>query len=265
MKNQTKRSLLLKYTCIKSAFLSLFFTFYAYGAEQLGVIEDTFFKDPQTIVSVRQLIPHDTIIMAIVDGTTNTENRTLSVRPFFTKTWIHNDEEKESQCKIGTTIVCGHRTLGKDFTQAQKYTYLFLREVEDKTSELTLGGKVTFYAIKEFKREDGSIFREKGVALYELELKEERIPAADVTVCFKEWTITSKWQRKLRHSRRHYSAVDVYHTTFKTFLGMTLTGKEPELVSRGYFRKELRFKATEAETPECGTNGGNLPVGSIIL
>lgn len=238
----------------------------AKGAEGIGVIEDEFFKDQHTIVSIRELVPHDTIIMAIVDATTNEKTQTLSIQPFFTKTWLHDDHHKSSQCQINTSVICGHRKLDKVFLKEQEYPYVYMRELEENSGVLTLGGRVTTYLIKEYKREDGSIFREKGEALFDLEMREERVGASDVAVCFKEWVITSQWQRKTRHARHVYSAVDVYHTTIKITYGLTLKiSKEPELLKKDFYRKELTYKHDDPETPECGNNGGDLPAGCIII
>jgi len=234
-----------------------------YCAEKVGIIDEDFFKEVGTIVSIRNVVPHDNHFMAIVDATTSYDSRTTSLIPFYIKTWEHDDVKKVSKCKILATVICGTKTLEFTLPLKEEVPYHYLRDVEDKTSELTLGSTVTFYCIKEFERADKTIFREKGLSLYMLTLKEERAASHDVSVCFKEWTITSQWQRKTRHSRRIYSAIDIYHTTLKRMCNVT--GSDDEIINKELVRKELTFKNVDAESPECGTCGGNLPNKAIII
>jgi hypothetical protein len=255
-------------TFLKSSIFFLFTAFSSIATETIGIINDTFFTCPDTIVTFRLLIPHNDSYMAIIDGSDVIANKSVSIVPFFTKSWIHDDIKQESKVRIDATVLCGTRKLENSLMLELPVAYQFLREIEEKSGELSLETQVTVYKMKEFKRADDSIYKLLLNALYHLEMKEVRFPATDVTQCTKEWVITSQWQRKTRHSRRHYSAVDVYHITSKVPVTSSLTLTSPipsEEISRVFTKKELRFKSFEAETPECGNNGGNLPAGSVVI
>lgn len=236
-------------------------------AEHVGIINDEFFTHPDTIVTFRSLIPHDATYMAIIDGSNQTLTRTISLVPFHNKVWTHDDVAKNSRPTVKATVLCGTRTLLKDLVLDQVSPYIYLQDIEEKTGELLLGGRVTFYMIKEYRRfADDSIFRERLGALYDLTLTEERVAISDVAVCTKEWTITSQWQRKTRHRRTHYTAQDVYRITTKyphPGIGAFVIPPAEEM-SRVRVKTVLKFKSHEAESPECGNNGGNLPLGAVI-
>lgn len=234
-----------------------------YSAENIGILEDDFFKDPGTIVTIREVIPHGEGYMAIVDGTSQTKTKTASLSPFYKKLWKHEDDNKTSKCEILATVICGTKKLESTLKLKDDHSYTYLRDIEDKTSELALGETVTFYKIKLYERPDNTIFREQGSPLYMLIKQEERVPSMDVYICFKEWVITSQWQRKTRHARRIYSAVDIYHTTLKRLCNVT--GANDEIIHKELARTELRFKSTDPESPECGNNGGNLPNKAVII
>lgn len=251
---------------IKSLIL-LVFTLNCYATENIGIINDDFFTHPDTVVSFRSLIPHRDGYMAIIDGSSTKETKTLPVSPFWKSIFVHNDVNKTSDELIEATVLCGTNKLERSLTLKRAIPYFYVRDVEERTGELIVGATVSVILFKEYKRAgDNSIFRDREDKLYDLKMSLERIVAPDVTVCFKEWVITSQWKRKTRHSRRHYSAMDVYHITTKypiPFGG--LTNVAPEEISREYIRKELKYKSIEMEGPECGTNGGNLPSKAIIM
>jgi len=253
---------------IKSLFFICLLTLQTTAMDAVGIINDEFFTHPDTIVTFRSLIPHQDSYMAIIDGTTKTENRTKSLVPFFTRTWEHDDVALASHPRIDSTVLCGTRTLTKNLISPQTFPFLFLREIEDKTGELIMGGRVTYYKIREYRRHgDESLFRQQGVPIYDLGLTEERVGGPDVAVCTKEWNITSKWERKTRHRRTHYTSMDVYRITTKypAPVGLMLAAPTPEEMSRVKVKTELRFKCLEEESPECGNNGGNLPPGAVLL
>jgi hypothetical protein len=237
------------------------------GAEPIGIIEDTFFKDPETIVTIRELVPHDNILLAVVDGSATYDSRTTSVKPFCEKTWEYHDDLLYSLEKWNATILCGTKKLEKSHLKDQQHPHVLVRTYEDKAEEPSLDKIVTIYKMTEYTRADGSIYRKQGDAVCDLMMSIERRPSSDVSQCTKEWTITSQWQRKLRHSRRHYSAEDVYHIIRRIPKGLTMTGNNDRenIVEERFIRKELKFKTFEADTPECGTNGGNLPAGSVVI
>jgi len=241
-------------------------SFNCIAAENIGVIEDPFFKSVDSVVSIRSLIPHDTKIMALVDASTVLENRSMSIVPFYTKTWIHDDDKMISKEKISATVICGVKELTKDFLREQEFPYLFMREVEDKNGNLTIGGRVTYYKIKEYQRPDQTLCRIMGDALYDLELKEERTSAGYVSVCIQEWEEFTQWKFKVRHRTNLYTSDDVYHVTTKIpyTLGMQDTPKN-SIVSKVYYRKEIKFNSQQAEGPSCGTAGKCIPTGYVVI
>jgi len=252
---------------IKSMILYFGFVVSVLSSDALGIINDPFFTHPDTIVTFRSLIPHEDKYMAVIDGSTTDETRSTSLVPFFKNVYIANNEKKSSDHMIEATVLCGTRTLERSMTLLRGIPYVYLRDIEEKSGELTVGGTVTFSLYKEYKRAGEEVpFREHVRSLYDLKMTLERVSATDVAVCVKEWTITSKWQRKTRHKRNHYSAMDIYHiiTKYPSSAG-NITAQPPEELSRFFVRKELRFKTTEAESPECGNNGGNLPAGAVII
>lgn len=252
---------------IKSMIIALLFVYPALCTEDIGIINDDYYTHPDTIVSFRSLIPHDRGYMAVVDGTTTALTKTKSLVPFFKSIFVFHDETKLADEIIEATVLCGTRTLERSITLKRGVPYTFLRDVEEKTGELIVGGTQTVMLIKEFQRPgEGGIFRENIKSLYDLKMTREIIGVSDVAVCVKEWVITSQWQRKTRHKRTHYSAIDVYHvvTKFPYVLGV-VNGTGSEEISRTFYRKELKFKCTEAESPECGNNGGLLPTGSVVV
>lgn len=259
---------------MKKTFLALIITlltsqltFAAQKADVTGIINDEFFTHPDTIVSFRQLIPHDNGYMAVIDGTTTGDNRTISGKPFWKRIFVHNDEKKSSDELIEATVLCGTHTLERSLTLLRAIPYTFLKDTEEFGGQLLVGGTVTYYLIKQYERPgDKSIFREKGKALYELKMTLDRTPAPEISVCYKEWNIISKWQRKTRHARRHYTSHDIYHiiTKYPSAEGM-VTAPPSEIMSRTLIRRELTFKCDQAESPECGTHGGNLPTGTVII
>lgn len=253
----------------KNIFVSLFCLIACHAVfsmENVGIIEDPFFKDPGTAVKIKHIFPHKDSVMVVVEGLKDKDTRLLSLSPFCSSTFIHNDEKHTSQEKLSLTVVCGDKLIAEAYMRDTLFPYVFLRDIEDKIGELTLEGSCTFYKMKEFQRKDGSILRECGEALYKLDLKQERRAIQDVKVCIREWTIISQWQKKKRHARNHYTAIDIYNVTTRTPI-LVITGDNalPVVIKEEFVRKELKFKLQESESPECGDNGKSLPNNSIIL
>lgn len=234
----------------------------ALGAEDrnIGVIDDPFFSNPTTVVTIRQLMPHDTKILAVVDGTNEDEfTKTISASPFYTKSWKHRDCDLYSQEEIFATIICGQKVIEKSLLKPTQHPYTFLKNSEHREGELVLGGTMRVYEVKEYQRVDNSIYRRQMNLICTLTMREELVKMPDVSLCYHEWSIMSQWQKKLRHARNHYSCSDVYHVT---------TSENPsgdkEVTERLFIVHRLVLLSQQAEGPECGSLGRNLPVGYVI-
>lgn len=238
----------------------LIVTFNALSTEKtnIGIIDDEFYKSEFTVVSIRALIPHDTKIIAVVDGSSNHDIRTMTVEPLFSRSWVFHDGRLCEQEKIHATVICGSKIVEKDILRENEVPYLFLKESEQRTGELLPGRTIEVLKTREYTRpSDGSLFRKVEGALYSLEMKRVVVYIGEESVCNREKNIISQWEKKLRHWCHFYDASDVYHITYKTMLtgGLKLTPSEPEEIEKILITRELKIKRSDQEGPHCGSLG----------
>lgn len=240
-------------------------TFATETGSTIGIIEDKFFKLTNSAISIRTIIPHDDHYMVVVDASTEYENKTTSIRPFFSKSWVHDDDKLFSQEQVLVTVMCGDKVIEKKQTLDVKFPYVFIKSIEENNGILTVQHAVTVYNISEYERCDKSTFRLKGKAIHDLTLKEEKIVAPQISICQKEWSIISQWQKKLRHYRTVYTAEDVYQITSKTLYNHSGYLATPEEISRVFVRKELKVHHIDPDVPECGSVGRQIPASTFIV
>jgi hypothetical protein len=228
----------------------------ALGAEDLGIINDSFFTKDGVARSISRVVENGPKIMAQVTGTDSNETRNKLVEALCaTVGWQNNDDQLNAQEIINAQIICGPDFLEKHHVRALRVPYTLEKETEGKflqgilmkeNDALPVGETVAVCKLIEYKRPDGTIFIKSGETLYELLLEETRVTGPEFRHCQYEWDIISQFKKKTRHRVQTYTRQDVTQTTYR----IPTIGDRIELSRTTVV--ELKPGPYEAEVPTCG-------------
>ncbi|AIL12455.1 hypothetical protein IM40_01220 [Candidatus Paracaedimonas acanthamoebae] len=239
---------------ILSLLIAGFLTFFSCQAyTEAFESDEDFFKNPNTTVTIKQIIEHDGKVKAFVGGSRSegTDIKTKSMIVDAQATLLkyeHYDDKLFSKKVLTGNVIVGENLypFPEPYVAQQQIPYASKGESQQEDGA-PLGQWYTVYRVLHNLRPDGTVYDLKTPLYQQKKVEEARATERENEYCIREKDVVSKWKFKTRHTIHVYKLTDVYAILWQR----KLNGSDEQKVSENIVRTDETLDRSYTSCSKC--------------